>query len=69
LTATATVLNDINSAPTAGESTKPTDASTPAARGSATTLYAVAHWVLLHELRELDAAGVALDRDSEELGR
>ena len=38
LMATMTVLRDIRSAPTAGESTKPTEASTPAASGSAITL-------------------------------
>jgi hypothetical protein len=37
-----TVLSDMNSAPTAGESTMPIGASTPAAKGSAMTLYPVA---------------------------
>ena len=42
LMATITVLSDIKRAPTAGESRKPKGASTPAASGSATTLYPVA---------------------------
>ena len=41
--ATMTVLADINIAPTAGESTTPRDARTPAASGIATTLYPAAH--------------------------
>lgn len=38
LTATITVLSDMNSAPSAGESRIPHGARTPAARGSATML-------------------------------
>ena len=43
LTATTTVLSDISTAPTAGESTIPLEASTPAASGMAMTLYPEAH--------------------------
>jgi hypothetical protein len=42
LAATMTVDSDINKAPTAGERTNPTEASTPAASGRAMTLYPVA---------------------------
>ncbi len=38
-----TVLSDMNSAPTAGDSKIPTGARTPAANGGATKLYPVAH--------------------------
>ena len=41
LIATMTVLNDINSAPSAGDSTNPAEANIPAASGSATTLYPI----------------------------
>jgi hypothetical protein len=47
--ATITVLNDINKAPTAGESTKPRGYKTPAARGRAKTFYPAAQnkfWII-----------------------
>ena len=50
LIATMTVLSDISTAPIAGESRMPTGASTPAASGSATTLYPAAQtrfWIIL----------------------
>ena len=50
LSATMMVLKDIRSAPTAGESTMPQFANTPAANGMATMLYPAAHhrfWIIL----------------------
>src|SRR5690606_26294229 len=43
LMATMMVLSDMSTAPAAGESTMPRDASTPAASGIATMLYPAAH--------------------------